>query len=165
VRLSPSLQPGSATAPEMATVNSRSTPWHHPQVHSSPPTQDPVGPAGISVRSQAGSSCRTRRSSKARRFTASRRRGRRTNILKPASIGYFMVAGGCPGSARLPDPRLRGTTDYHDQHKPTQPAPCPEPSGLLLLGVETAAQRPYHMAPAIGLEPITCRLTAGRSAD
>jgi len=23
----------------------------------------------------------------------------------------------------------------------------------------------HHLAPAIGLEPITCRLTAGRSAD
>jgi hypothetical protein len=37
VRLLPSLQRGSATAPEMATVNSMSTPWHH-----SPGSQQPA---------------------------------------------------------------------------------------------------------------------------
>jgi hypothetical protein len=67
-----------------------------------------------------------------------------------SKVCFYRLLYGCermPGAAPASLTLDRGTTDYHDHHKPTQPALGPEPSGLLLLGVETAAQRPYGKLP------------------
>ena len=147
VRLLPSLQRGSATAPEMATVNSRSTPWHH-----SPGSQQPADARsrrpGWHKRPVPGRQLMPHSAELKGAQIYRQQKARQANTYSETCLyrvlyGCGRMPGAAPASLTL---GLRGTTDYHDQHKPTQPALGPEPSGLLLLGVETAVQRPYHMA-------------------
>ena len=109
-----------------------------PPARSSPMVRDFADLADISVRFQAGSSCRRRRSTRARGISRSRKQ-RRPNTHSTIRTCQEPRRRARKPRPHLPPPRPRlrslargprGTADYHDQHKLTQPAPGPDSSGV-----------------------------------
>lgn len=124
VRLLPSLRRRSATAPEMATVNSRSTPWHH-----SPGSQQPADAKsrrpGWHKRPVPGRQLMPHSAELKGAQIYRQQKARQANTYSETCLyrvlyGCGRMPGAAPASLTL---GLRGTTDYHDQHKPTQRAP------------------------------------------
>ena len=118
-------------------------------------------------RLRPGRSWHNRRCSRDREITGSSRRDPLNTSSRMRHCQEF------PGTQAQPQPACRDpaaalwigpreATDRHDQHKPTQPARSRR-SPQTVLQEQKPQVRGIKCAPAIGLEPITCRLTEGLS--
>ena len=114
-------------------------------------------------RLRPGRSCHNRRCSRDQEITGSSRRDPLNTSSRMRHCQEF------PGTQAQPQPAFRDpvaalwigpreATDRHDQHKLTQPARSRR-SPQTVLQEQKPQVRGLKCAPAIGLEPITCRLT------